>query len=50
MPMSLSIAPVQPDPAKITTVSVSPPRASMMIARASSRSLVVCKPVPLDSV
>jgi len=46
----LSIAPVQPDPAKITTVSASPPTASVMMDRASSRSLVVCSPVPLDSV
>ena len=48
--MSLSIAPVQPEPAKMTTVSSSPPTASRMIARASSRSRVVCRPVPLDSV
>ncbi len=50
MPTSLAIAPVQPDPVKITTVSSSPPTASWMIARASSRSRVVCSPVPLDSV
>ncbi len=49
-PISLEIAPVQPDPAKITTVSSSPPTASWMIWRASSRSRVVCRPVPLDSV
>ena len=49
-PISLSIAPVHPEPAKITTVSSSPPTASRMIARASSRSRVVCRPVPLDSV
>ena len=40
--------PVQPDPAKITTVSSSPCTASWMIRRASSRSRVVCRPVPLD--
>ena len=49
-PMSLSIAPVHPDPAKTTTVSASPCTASAMIRRASSRSRVVCSPVPLDSV
>jgi len=50
IPISLAIAPVQPDPANTTTVSSSPPTASRMISRASSRSLVVCNPVPLDSV
>ena len=49
-PISLSIAPVHPDPAKMTTVSSSPCTASPMIRRASSRSRVVCSPVPLDSV
>ena len=49
-PISLSIAPVDPEPQKITTVSSSPPTASRMIRRASSRSRVVCRPVPLDSV
>ena len=49
-PISLSMAPVQPDPAKITTVSSPPPTAAWMIARASSRKRVVCSPVPLDSV
>ena len=49
-PISLEMAPVVPDPAKITTVSSSPPTASWMIRRASSRSRVVCSPVPLDSV
>ena len=49
-PISLSIAAVQPDPVKITTVSSSPWTASWMIRRASSRSRVVCSPVPLDSV
>jgi hypothetical protein len=50
MPISLSIAPVLPEPAKITTVSSSPPTAALMMARASSRNRVVCRPVPLDSV
>ena len=50
MPISLSIAAVEPDPQKITTVSSSPPTASRMMRRASSRSRVVCSPVPLDSV
>ena len=49
-PISLAIAPVQPDPAKITTQSSPPPTAVRMISRASSRSRVVCSPVPLDSV
>lgn len=49
-PTSLAIAPVQPDPAKSTTVSSSPPTAPRMIARASSRRRVVWSPVPLDSV
>ena len=49
--MSLSIAPVEPEPAKITTWSlVAPPTASRMIRRASSRKRVVCRPVPDDSV
>ena len=50
MPISLSIAAVEPEPQKMTTVSSSPPTASRMIRRASSRSRVVCSPVPLDSV
>ena len=50
MPTSLLIAPVEPEPQKTTTVSSSPPTASRMTARASSRNRVVCKPVPLDSV
>ena len=50
MPISLSIAAVEPDPQKITTVSSSPPTASRMMRRASSRNRVVCSPVPLDSV
>jgi hypothetical protein len=41
---------VVPDPVKITTVCSSPPTASRMIMRASSRSRVVCRPVPDDSV
>ena len=48
--MSLSMAPVDPDPQKITQVSSSPFTASWMIRRASSRRRVVCSPVPLDSV
>ena len=50
MPTSLSTAAVLPEPEKITTVSSSPPTASRMIRRASSRSRVVCSPVPLASV
>ena len=50
MPISLSMAPVAPLPAKITTVSSSPPTAAWMVARASSRRRVVCRPVPLASV
>ncbi|ANH39667.1 hypothetical protein I601_3260 [Nocardioides dokdonensis FR1436] len=49
-PMSLAMAPVLPEPAKRTTVESSPPHASWMVARASSRSRVVCNPVPEDSV
>ncbi len=49
-PISFDTAPVVPDPANRTTVSSSPPTASWMIRRASSRSRVVCRPVPLDSV
>jgi hypothetical protein len=49
-PTSLLIAPVEPDPQKITTVSSSPPTAVRITSRASSRSRVVCSPVPLDSV
>ena len=41
---------VVPEPAKITIVSSSPPTASRMRDRASSRSRVVCSPVPLASV
>ncbi len=50
MPMSLSTAPVLPEPQNSTTVLSSPPTASRMIRRASSRSLVVCRPVPELSV
>jgi hypothetical protein len=50
MPMSLSTAAVLPDPLNRTTVSSSPPTASRMIRRASSRSRVVCRPVPELSV
>ena len=50
MPTSRLIAAVEPDPQKITHVSSSPFTASTMIRRASSRSRVVCSPVPLDSV
>ena len=39
-----------PEPQKITTVSSSPPTASRMIRRASSRNRVVCRPVPEVSV
>ena len=48
--MSLSTAPVDPLPVKITTVSSSPCTGAWMAARASSRRRVVCRPVPLDSV
>jgi hypothetical protein len=44
------MAPVVPDPQKITSVSSSPPTLSRMMRRASSRRRVVCRPVPLDSV
>ena len=50
IPISLLIAPVVPEPAKITAVEASPLTHSRMIRRASSRSRVVCRPVPLDSV
>ena len=47
----MSIAPVEPAPQNRTTCSSAfAPTASRMIARASSRNLVVCRPVPLDSV
>jgi len=50
MPTSLSIAAVDPEPQKITTVSSSPPTASRMMPRASSRRRVVWRPVPEASV
>ena len=50
IPTSLLIAPVEPEPQKMTQVSSSPLTASRMMRRASSRSRVVCRPVPLDSV
>ena len=43
-------AEVLPEPQNTTTVSSSPPTASRMIRRASSRSRVVWSPVPLASV
>jgi hypothetical protein len=49
-PISFAIAPVQPEPVKTTTESSPPPTAVRMISLASSRSRVVCRPVPLDSV
>ena len=48
--ISFATAPVQPEPAKITATESSPPTQSRMISRASSRSRVVCSPVPDDSV
>jgi len=50
MPTILSMAPVEPAPQKITASPSSAPTQSAMIARASSRSRVVCRPVPEDSV
>jgi len=50
MPTSLSIAPVVPEPVKMTTASSPQLSESATIARASSRSRVVCRPVPLLSV
>ena len=50
MSISLLIAPVAPEPQKITTSSGPPPTAALMIARASSRKRVVCRPVPEVSV
>ena len=44
------MAPVAPEPAKMTTSSAEPPTASWMMARASSRKPVVCAPVPEVSV
>ncbi len=48
--ISLAIAPVDPEPQNSTTCSSPAPTASRIIARASSRNRVVCRPVPLDSV
>ena len=48
--MSLAMAPVLPEPAKSTTLDSSPPHARRIVSRASSRSRVVCRPVPEDSV
>ena len=48
---SLWMAPVAPDPVKMTTSSSRrPPTASWIMARASSRKAVVCAPVPDVSV
>ncbi len=49
-PMSRSIAPVVPEPQNNTTCSTPPPTPSRTSLRASSRSRVVCRPVPEDSV
>ena len=48
--MSLSIAPVTPDPQKTTTSSSPPLTDRWMIPRASSRSAVVWRPVADTSV
>ena len=50
IPTSLSTAAVAPEPQKITAVSSAAPIDVLMTWRASSRSLVVCSPVPLASV
>ena len=50
IPTSLSMAAVVPLPQKMTTVSSSPLTDRWIWARASSRSRVVCSPVPLLSV
>ncbi len=50
MPISLLTAPVDPDPQKIKQVCESALTAALIRSRASSRSRVVCSPVPLDSV
>jgi hypothetical protein len=44
------MAPVDPEPVKITAWSSSPPTAARMTSRASSRRRVVCRPVPELSV
>ncbi len=48
--ISLLIAPVAPEPQKITTSSDEPPTERWMIRRASSRKRVVCRPVVEVSV
>ena len=48
--MSLSIAPVAPEPQKITTSSSPPFTARWMMPRASSRIAVVTRPVADASV
>ena len=50
IPMSLLTAAVAPEPQKMTRSSSVPPTASRIIFRASSRSRVVCRPVPELSV
>ena len=50
MPISLFTAAVAPEPQKMTRSSSVPPTASRMIRRASSRSRLVCRPVPELSV
>ena len=44
------MAPVEPEPQKMTACSSLAPTASRMIRRASSRKRVVWRPVPDDSV
>jgi hypothetical protein len=50
MRMNRSMAPVDPEPVKITACSSPPPTAAWMICRTSSRRRVVWRPVPDDSV
>jgi hypothetical protein len=50
MPISLLTAAVAPEPQKMTRSSSVPPTASRITRRASSRSLLVCRPVPELSV
>ena len=50
MSISLFIAPVAPEPVKITRSSEPPPTARWMIARASSRTPGGRRPVPELSV
>ena len=49
-PTSLSMAPVEPLPVKITACSSPAPVHCRIIVRASSRNRVVWRPVPEDSV